>query len=75
MNPATLMMLAVACQAGHAEADRIRVKGVNRRTHICGFDNGKSKRVPQPRNALCQCGSGKKAKRCCIWVKQSNEES
>jgi uncharacterized protein YchJ len=26
----------------------------------------------QPRNAPCDCGSGKKAKRCCVYVKQED---
>lgn len=35
---------------------------------VVGRDNGISLRK-QPRNAPCQCGSGKKAKRCCVWLR------
>lgn len=33
---------------------------------IVGRDMGKGKKR-QPRNELCECGSGKKAKNCCIY--------
>ena len=35
--------------------------------HVCGWDNGKG-RKKQPRNAQCLCGSGRKAKHCCVYV-------
>ncbi len=38
--------------------------------HICGWDNGKPSRKIQPRNAKCVCGSGKKAKHCCVYFPQ-----
>jgi SEC-C motif-containing protein len=38
--------------------------------HICGRDMGKPARQIQPRNAKCLCGSGRKAKRCCVYVPQ-----
>ena len=40
------------------------------RGHICGWDNGKDPKKPQKRNAKCSCGSGKKAKKCCIYNKE-----
>lgn len=43
------------------------------RRHVCGSDNGKG-RKRQSRNAPCVCGSGKKAKRCCVWQPQQVEE-
>lgn len=40
------------------------------RGHICGRDNGKDPKKPQKRNAPCSCGSGKKAKKCCVINKE-----
>jgi uncharacterized protein YecA (UPF0149 family) len=48
----------------------IRPRGLGKRTHICGMDNGKSKLLTLPRNAPCPCGSGRKAKRCCVHIKR-----
>lgn len=39
------------------------------RGRVVGRDNGKNRKV-QPRNAPCECGSGKKAKNCCVYFKQ-----
>lgn len=36
------------------------------RGHICGHDMGRDKHKKQKRNARCQCGSGFKAKKCCV---------
>ena len=36
------------------------------RGRICGRDNGKPAVRTQPRNSPCVCGSGKKAKKCCV---------
>jgi len=35
---------------------------------ICGHDQGIDRMKSQPRNSPCQCGSGKKAKKCCRYV-------
>lgn len=35
--------------------------------NICGRDNGKPARQIQIRNSPCMCGSGKKAKKCCVY--------
>lgn len=34
--------------------------------HVVDSDNGKGKKY-QPRNQPCQCGSGLKAKKCCVY--------
>lgn len=39
---------------------------------IASRDNGKGQKV-QPRNSPCMCGSGMKAKRCCVYVTQTEE--
>lgn len=39
---------------------------------ICGRDNGKPERQIQVRNSPCMCGSGKKAKKCCVYVLKEN---
>lgn len=36
------------------------------RGRICGRDGGKPAFRTQPRNSPCVCGSGKKAKKCCV---------
>ncbi len=36
------------------------------RGRICGRDNGKPEIRTQPRNSPCVCGSGRKAKKCCV---------
>jgi len=36
------------------------------RGRICGRDDGKPAVRTQPRNSPCVCGSGKKAKKCCV---------
>jgi hypothetical protein len=36
--------------------------------NICGHDMGKDPRKKQRRNALCQCNSGLKSKKCCITI-------
>lgn len=36
---------------------------------VVGWDNGKT-RKRQPRNQPCECGSGLKAKRCCVFQKR-----
>ena len=46
------------------------IKHASIRGHICGWDNGKDPKKPQKRNAPCSCGSGKKAKKCCIFNKE-----
>ena len=38
--------------------------------NICGWDNGKDKKKLQSRNAQCSCGSGKKSKKCCIYIQE-----
>lgn len=40
---------------------------------ICGRDNGKPIKRSQPRNALCCCGSGRKAKKCCVYFPQPEQ--
>lgn len=40
--------------------------------HIVGWDKGKGRKT-QPRNAPCECGSGKKAKRCCVYFELEKE--
>lgn len=37
------------------------------RGHVCGRDRVKDAKRKQPRNQSCLCGSGVKAKRCCVW--------
>lgn len=41
--------------------------------NIVGRDYGKG-RKKQPRNSLCLCGSGIKAKRCCVWIPEPQKE-
>lgn len=41
---------------------------------VVGWDNGKSRQL-QPRNSPCQCGSGRKAKRCCVYFRRVEKES
>lgn len=41
------------------------------RGRIVGRDNGKG-RKKQPRNSSCECGSGQKAKRCCVFFSESD---
>ena len=36
---------------------------------VIGSDNGKGRKT-QPRNAPCECGSGLKSKRCCVYFRQ-----
>ncbi len=36
---------------------------------IVGRDNVKNAKKMQSRNSPCQCGSGRKAKKCCIFEK------
>lgn len=45
----------IASSEGHAPVSK----------HICGWDNGKGKKRVD-RNAACSCGSGHKAKHCCL---------
>lgn len=47
--------------------DAIAPKGV-----ICGHDFGKPLKQVQKRNDPCMCGSGKKAKRCCVFVVEAD---
>jgi len=37
------------------------------RGHVCGRDGVRGAKRKQPRNQSCECGSGLKAKRCCVW--------
>lgn len=48
------------------------------RGHVCGYDMGQDWRTDkgdpnkrQPRNAPCACGSGLKAKNCCVTYGQA----
>ena len=43
------------------------------RGRICGRDNGKPQVRYQPRNSPCVCGSGKKAKKCCVVFPSEGE--
>jgi len=40
---------------------------------ISGWNNGNS-RKKQSRNSLCQCGSGIKAKKCCVYEVENETE-
>jgi len=46
---------------------RSSMRGRKRRSRVVGRDFGKSPRK-LPRNMECPCGSGLKAKRCCVYV-------
>jgi len=37
------------------------------RGRVCGRDRVAGAVRRQPRNQACDCGSGRKAKRCCVW--------
>lgn len=41
---------------------------------IVGHDMGKGRKL-QPRNAVCVCGSGLKAKKCCVYYPQQKNEN
>jgi uncharacterized protein YecA (UPF0149 family) len=44
------------------------VKHKGSKGNVCGRDFGKGLKK-QPRNSLCECGSGKKSKNCCVHYK------
>lgn len=61
------MVIAACADLGQIDLSPFTVAGVNLyRGRVCGRDMGKPAVRIQPRNAPCVCGSGQKAKRCCI---------
>ena len=40
---------------------------------IVDVDSGNGQKV-QPRNKPCMCGSGKKAKKCCVYIKTETDK-
>lgn len=65
---AQLAMATIAASAiGHVQVpadDNTDWQGT-KNARVVGWDNGKPSLKPQPRNAACECGSGRKAKKCC----------
>lgn len=66
---AAAAMLSIDCDMQRYETTE---KHTPVRWRIIGGDNGKGRKV-QPRNQPCECGSGLKAKRCCVYFKLEGE--
>lgn len=66
MDRLTLLIAAAACSQGEIPVftDTTKHAAVGR-GRIVGWDAGKSVKQ-QGRNEPCQCGSGKKFKKCCL---------
>lgn len=65
-------MAAITAMGGIDIEDIPQVKSTEKfdpiRGNICGHDMGRDGHKKQERNARCQCGSGFKAKKCCVVV-------
>lgn len=64
----SLMVDAASTKQAESWSGRHGSKGI-----ICGRDNGKPSQISQRRNSHCFCGSGKKAKKCCIYYPKEKE--
>ena len=70
MDRVTLNASLIALSAGFVlppGTQLIDDESAGSRLRVVGRDSVKGARRRQPRNQLCRCGSGRKAKRCCIW--------
>lgn len=65
----SIMVDAASTKQVESWSDRHGSRGI-----ICGRDNGKPSQISQRRNSQCVCGSGKKAKKCCIYHPKEKKE-